>query len=264
MDIRIVVIGVIILLVSFFIASSVVEPSVAPQQLGNSTYINKIIVAQNSIVVSPIEIKNTSFFVFSYAASSPIDFYFMNQSGYNYINSYNAVNNGSFIYKNGPKLAGKGVLEYILNGTLGTTFPYTSNLSNYGYKEPNYFYNGSAYGPGSSIYEDGSYYLYFYNNNSPYINVTYRYSLIKFANITNGNFTESLNSNFVPGSLVSSLSFIIGIILIVYGVIRKPNDKKAQEVVDKKALDIYEELEKKNSTRKTKGSKEKRKRTKKK
>ncbi|MEM0201010.1 MAG: hypothetical protein QXD23_01245 [Candidatus Micrarchaeaceae archaeon] len=247
MDKRIVIIGVVLSILSFLIAGSVIGPSITSQINYNNTQINKIIVAPNTTVTDTIQIFNESFFVLSYTSTVPINFYLLNKTGKDYSNIYtankNQIDNNQTI-----KLEGKGLYVWIQNATEGTTYPYNSNLSSYGYKKPTYFYNGTHNNQQNLEYQNGTYYLEFYNKNVTYANITYKYYEYPFSSLNQSSVYYS--NVFVPGSLVSSIMFIIGILLIVFGLLRKRYDKTEQQNFDQKINDIYKKIDK-NSKRKS-------------
>lgn len=251
MDKRIVAIGIIVLILSFVIASSVVGPSITSNINYNNTQINKIIVKPNTTVTDTINIYNTSFFVLTYSSTVPINFYFLNQTGQNNLNSLNKLKNNSENSTYVTSIEGKGLYLFIQNGSKGTTYPYSSNLSAYGYKEPKYFYNKTlAYGPGSAEYQNGTYYLEFNNKNISYANITYEYDEYSLSTLNQSSYYGNV---FVPGSLASSVMFILGIILIVFGVIRKKYSRTEIQQYDTKIDEAYKKLGKKTkSSRKVK------------
>ncbi len=240
------IIGVILLIISFFIAGSVVGPSITSNINYNNTQINTIIVKPNTTVTGTVQMYNSSFFVLSYTSSVPIDFYFLNQTGKGIFNSFNTLKNNSINSTQLKSLEGNGLYLFIYNGTKGTTYPYSSNLSVYGYQKPSYFYNGTLLGPSTAQYKNGTYFLEFENKNSSYANVTYKYNEYPLSSINQSSYYGNI---FVPGSLASSIMFILGIILIVFGVLRKNYSKTEIQNYETKVNEIYKGINKKSNKR---------------
>ncbi len=242
LDRRIVIIGIILVILSFFIASAVIQPELLSQQNYNNTYVEKIIVAPNSIVSASIDLSNASVLVISYTSTVPINFYFVNESA-----TYAFKNVSSNITKEYNMLSsieGNGLYLAINDSFMGTTYPYNANLSSYGYKKPFYVFGNSIAQQDRIEYSNGTYYAEFYNHNDSYANITYRYYTYSLYNITNT--AGSYENAFVPGSLVTSIIFIVGIILTIYGLLSKKDSKQTEEKVNKEAYEIYAKLEAKN------------------
>ncbi len=248
MDKRIVAVGVIILVLSFVVAGSVVGPSITSNVNYNNTQVNRILVKPNTTVTDAIQMYNSSFFVLSYTSSVPVDFYFLNQTGKKIFDSFNSLESNSVNSISLNSLEGKGLYLFIQNGTKGTTYPYSSNLSVYGYKKPTYFYNGTIFGPGSAQYQNGTYFLEFNNRNSSYANVSYKYDEYPLVNLNQSSYYGNM---FVPGSLVSSVMFILGIVLIVFGVLRKSYSRTELQNYETKVSEFYKNIDTKSSKRKT-------------
>ncbi len=259
MDRRIVIIGIILVILSFFIASAVIQPELLSQQNYNNTYINKIIVAPNSVVSAGISLSNASILVISYTSTIPINFYFVNKSG-----TYafrNVSSNLSKEYNILSSIEGNGLYIGINDSFMGTTYPYNTNLSSYGYKKPFYVFGNNATQQGNIEYHNGTYYAEFYNHNNSYANVTYKYYTYSLYNITNT--AGSYENAFVPGSLITSIIFIVGIILTVYGLLSKKDSKQTEEKVNKEVYELYAKLESKNKKTRKHAVKNKKKSTRK-
>ena len=241
MDKLILGIGIILVVLSFFIGSAVISPGILNQQGLNNTYINKITIHQNSTVTDNVDIANASLFVVSYQSTLPIQFYLINQNL-----SKNFTNKNITI----SSINKTGVYVVIYNSTLGTTFPYNQNLSEAGYSKPAYIYNGTQVSQNGTVYQKGNYSLEFYNQNKTnYANVTYHYYIYQLSNLSR---IENYTNTLVPGSIVTSIIFIVGLVLIVLGIVRKKVPKDFENNFDKEVNRLYNNLDSKKNTKKTK------------
>ena len=249
LDRRLVIIGVILVIVSFFAFSTIIGPSLLPAQNLNNTYVNKIIIAPNSLVYGNINLQNASIIVVKYLSTIPINFYFANQSVSGFFNNFSA--NLSKI----SLIEGKGLYIAIENSTYGTTYPYNANFSGYGYNQslagegytkPSYVYNNTTHN-NSVYFPKDNYYLEFYNRNTTHTaNVTYTYSEYQLAQLVNQTDQSLTQSSFVPGSLITSFIFLLGVILIIYGILRKREDIQTQEKINQKVEELYKKIDAKH------------------
>ena len=268
MDKRFVLIGIVLILFSFLLFSAVISPTISSQQNFNNSFINKIIVAPNSIVSTNIVLTNSSVLIAKYLSTIPINFYFINSTAKYFFNNSTTLKNGNI-----SNIEGKGLYLGIINGSYGTTYPYNANLSNMGYnttvstqgyKKPFYEYNQNISQLNSIYYQKGTYYLEFYNDNTTYANVTYIYDLYPLSYLINSTNQSVLNTAFVPESLVGSLIFLVGIILTVFGLLKKNENIKEKEKINKEITELYDKIEQKTTKRSKKQTKSKKHKLKKK
>ncbi|MGC8478683.1 MAG: hypothetical protein ACP5NE_02015 [Candidatus Micrarchaeia archaeon] len=198
----IIIVGIAVLLLSGSMARSIL-----PITQSNFT------VAKSSYVAMPTNITNSSRFFMIFESKSYTNLYLLNTSAYAEWHSYiNGNKNASGLSK-ALTLKGKGA-EAIFANVIIATFPILANKTS----EALYYSNISKVPP-------GNYYIVIDNTNgskssAESFNATVLLPEISFlSGKTNGN--SSLTELAVLGLVMITL-FILGLVLVVYGLISKP------------------------------------------
>ncbi|MGI0141479.1 MAG: hypothetical protein ACREBF_02395 [Candidatus Micrarchaeales archaeon] len=228
MNKKIIIIGVIVVLAAFIIGSIAIPNAL----LGVANFANQnIVVLSHQSAFKSLYLNQTGFMVVGFQSLSAVNFYFANSSAFKTLDSY--ANSSLLLSQWATRLFGNGVYEILPNSTVGI-FPY-SQLTN---STP----SGAYITKNVTLLPAGTYYALFYNprNISATVNVTSDIS----TNIS------SQGAYILGIGLTVFILFIAGIILIIYGIIKKPKSPQVAPAQDKKKLDqLYKGVGKKGSTK---------------
>lgn len=224
MNKRIIIIGIIVIILSFLIGTIALPNAL----LGIAHFSNQsvsILPAHNSYL--PYFINETGFIVVGYQSSTPLNFYFANASAFLILQNY--MNSTLQLSQWATRLQGNGVLESIPNSKVGI-FPYSQ------FSSSNSTPAGSYVIANASLLPAGNYYAIFQNlaNSSASVNVTSDVST---------NISSQGGYIFGIGVLIFVL-FVAGIIIIVYGVIKKPKAAPEQTGSEQKVDELYKGVSK--------------------
>jgi hypothetical protein len=219
-------IGILLIIISVFVGSTqIAQPST------EMPYASGSVVAPNSFVYGALKL-NYSNFIFIYNSSNPVNFYLLNDSGFAYLKLYNSVSVFS------GNTAGHGVIYKLLNKTQGgVLYAYNYSTNSSANASIPYFITG-----GSGNKYHGSYFFLFSNQGNTISNVTYEY-----VNGPLGNSSAEVYSYVsTPGSIVSAILFIAGVVLIFFSLFRK-REKKVQSDIDIEASKLYSSISAKSN-----------------
>lgn len=235
-----VLIGIFIVIVAFVVGSVVGYEALF--KLGNFGAQNFIIAPMQTIYMQ-INVTNTSSLVIvTYRASANLNFYFANESGFQQLHHY--LNGSTNLTNEAGKLYGSGVLLSYINSPIGS-FPYYAQSQS---SPPPAFYVKNI-----TTLIQGNYYLLFANPSGSVANVT-----------VVSDVTSTSKSSIISLSITGIgifLIFVFGLVVITYGIIKKPSEKPVEKAaVTKEEVDkLYANIEggEKKPTRRKKGRKTK-------
>ncbi|MDE1869502.1 MAG: hypothetical protein KGH71_00765 [Candidatus Micrarchaeota archaeon] len=219
MNKRIILIGIIVMVASFVIGAIALPNAL----MGISNFSNQsisLLPAHNTYL--PYFINETGFIVLGYQSSQNLNFYFANASAFLILQNY--MNSTLTLSQWATRLQGNGVLESIPNSKIGI-FPYSQ------FSSSNAAPQGSYIVENASILPAGNYYAIFQNtgNSSATVNVT--------SNVST-NISSKGGYIFGIGILIFVL-FVAGIIIIVYGIVKRPKIAPEQETSQQKVDELY-------------------------
>ncbi|MDE1870534.1 MAG: hypothetical protein KGH71_06205, partial [Candidatus Micrarchaeota archaeon] len=179
-----------------------------------------ILPAQNTYV--QLFLNQTGFIVVGYQSGARLNFYFANASGFNILKGY--MNSTITLSQWATRLQGNGVLESIPNSTVGI-YPYSQ------FAQPNSVPSGAYSMKNVTLLPAGNYYAIFQNlgSSTARVNVT-----------TDVSTNISSKGAYIFGiGIVIFIIFLAGIILIVYGIIKKPKAAAQMPGDEKKIDELY-------------------------
>lgn len=227
MDKRLLLIGIVLIIGSVLIGSAVLPKPPTPKEFSA-----QVIIAPNSFSYSSLHMNATDFLELYYSATSPIDFYLLNSTGFDYFES----SNSTIVFNS--ITAGDGVLYETLNSTLGAMpyeSNYTTNVTKPAYESSNI-----------SIYPTGNYFLLFSNMRNGASNVTYGYVSIPVNQLISS--TLPYNGAYQVGSIAAAAIFIAGVVIAFLSLFRS-QAKKPEAMVDTEAKRLYAKIDSKASTK---------------
>lgn len=198
--------------------------SVVPSAFSNAT-VKTISVNSTALAYLPVYMNQTGLAIVYFNASSPVDFYFANATGFAAMSSAKPAN----VTSAAVGKEGKGVYEVYLNATSGA-FPYTLS----GLKTPSYVANVTG------AMQIGTYYAAFLGLGSGTESVVARSVVVPLS---------AINSTFSKVALYGGVTIVIilaGIVLIILSFVMKDKQKQ-EEGMDENAKKAYEKIEKKRS-----------------
>ncbi|MDE1856056.1 MAG: hypothetical protein KGH49_02365 [Candidatus Micrarchaeota archaeon] len=228
MDKKIIVLGVIVFLAAFVIGSLVVPSSLT----GLVQFTNQTIALQpNQLTATTYYLNQTGFIILAYNSSQNLDFVVTNASGYVALRGY--LNNSAALLQRASALEGNGVYEMLLNTSVGAfpsqLFPVNAPV-------------GSYLGQNVSLFPAGNYYAIFHNRANATADVKLAYDVA--SNI------GPQASKVLETGIALFVIIVAGIVIIIYGIFRKPKVVQATEP-DKKAIDdLYKHAGKEHAKKK--------------
>jgi hypothetical protein len=222
---RLTLIGILLVVISLgvlYVNSLQIQSGFAPGQL------DVMLLAANTIRYASINLTNsTALGTLFYTNSTPIDYYLLNQTGFDAALPY--IESNSILYAHANSLEGNGAIAIVHNSTAGE-YPYQQGATS-NQVQPYSEYESNS----STIVPAGSYYEVFQNTGSR--NVTIYYSAIEK---TQSQISSGLFSNAAYG-FVGAVLFIGGIIAALYSIFLGSRDAKTANEEDiYKAYDALE------------------------
>ncbi|MDE1847614.1 MAG: hypothetical protein KGH61_01540 [Candidatus Micrarchaeota archaeon] len=205
MDKRFVVIGVLLVIVTLVIGGTVVPNQIS--SIGNTQSQTVALLAHGSFLINFTVNGTEGMEIIEYVAANKVDFYFVNSSAYALLHGY--LDNTQIMGQIARNHYGNGVYEAFLNSSVGM-FPYVSSILPNTTLTPNSYVDKNF-----SVLGNGTYYGIFANlgNSSSELNIT--------TDVINGNIAQKA-SGVITTSLFLFVALIAGIIILIYGIIKKP------------------------------------------
>jgi hypothetical protein len=208
MDKKLVYIGVVMIIIGMALAYQV---SSSIFQLP-SYYSREVLLAPNNIEVGTFQFNRSLGFAFIYNSTEPINFYVLNYSAYKSIN-YSLIKS----QKNEILHNVTGLFDEIIDKKYGV-------FSNFIYLN-----RSEAESYNTTNMQNGTYYLLFYNLGNRTANI---YEIYVEKNFVKGY----SNSFFLVYSSISAIMTIGGLVIIVYGILKRNKSNANKEQEEKKRL----------------------------
>ncbi|MDE1828451.1 MAG: hypothetical protein KGH65_04795 [Candidatus Micrarchaeota archaeon] len=227
MNKKIVIIGILLILAAFAAGIAVTPGTFG--SIANTTLMNVSIGAQGSSSV-PFIVGVNGLVSVIYNSDSSVDFYFANSTAFKTLGPYQ--NSSLLLSQWARNLYGNGVYEIIpnsANGIFPNFAPQNSTSLNYSYASQNEFPLAA-----------GTYYAIFENsgNKSTVIQM--------ISSISDSSRVAAGFSQFIKVGLVFFFALLAGIILIIYGILKKPKVQPAAPAADQRKVDeIYKDVDRK-------------------
>ena len=255
-------IGLILIAIVIFLFSRSVGISSIMKDVAGLMIMKNVVITNNSFYTLKLSLSNTPL-AFYAIASNDINFYLMNSK------AYNTWNSSYFIKKYGNGIVRAEHLEkdgiiMIYNNTKNMGFPIAPSY-NVSYVIKNF---------NNTNITNSTYYLVADNTNGSKSNSTdVEFNIRYFPNLNSNNTTTYQNYNKLKNSwktviietLIAGIFFVIGIITILYMLIKKKRKKNKEKIKDKNEdyiNELYKNIDKhirgnKKPTRKKKKTEEK-------
>ena len=232
MDKRLTLLGILLGLAGLGIAMMSYNPSSIVYSPRSS-----ITIAPNAVSYTTVKLNQTGLLSLIFSSNpSPVDFYLLNQSGFNLFEHY--LSSGAMASNTISDLEGNGLLLYIKN-TTGGVFPYNSTYSGIGFKQPSYTYNQSYTTP----FYNGTYYLVYKNLGSNSTNASFEYAIPNTGLLLNNASSAILG----PASAISAFLVLLGMVLFILSFIRDGKESKPAKEKEEEILLFYDKLSKKRT-----------------
>lgn len=228
MNKKIILIGIIVIVLAFIIGS-VALPNALSSISNFGTQSLVILPGQTSYTT--YFLNETGFIIAGYQSNAAMNFYFVNQSGFDSLKGY--FNSTLTLSQWARNHQGSGVIESITNSRVGI-FPYSQ------FTNQTAVPTGSYISQNASILPAGNYYAILQNadNVTANVNVTSDVS---------ANIQKQSGSIFAIGISVF-IVFVAGIGIVIYGIIKKPKvpaDQTNKSDDSKKIDELYKGVDRK-------------------
>lgn len=226
MNKRIVIIGILLILISF-LAGIVLTPNTFTS-IANTSLMN-LSVAQGGNAYVPFVVGANGLVSVIYNSNTKLDFYFANATAFGTLGGYK--NSSLTLSQWARNLYGNGVYEIVPNSANGIfpNFAATNSSLNYSYANQSLF-----------PFAAGTYYALFENLGNQSANIQMISSVSDSARVASGF------SQVIKIGIVFFAALLAGIILIIYGILKKPKVAPVEPATDQKKVDeMYKGLEKK-------------------
>ncbi len=223
MDKRVLLVGIVLIIISLFVASEAVQPIFNAMQNTNATS-QVISLMPHGASYLHIPLNQSSVLVVAFTAGQNVSFYFMNRSAFTVMLPSITANRSLTMQATG--LEGNGIIETMQNYTSGS-FPYESTPAR----------PASVYvAPNTTLLGTGDYYAVFYDPSQANTTVLVKYNIVPLSAIS------PASTNFAVVSILAFIIFLAGAVLTIYGLIRKPKTDQ-NTVSDAKAASDKAEMQ---------------------